>query len=193
MIAWINITVLLLSTALTYYFYVKSVSPAALEQKIGAVAYQTCGRYRIIAGVWMTVSIVNYILYLYYPLPLPLPLRFPWGWPISATIGLVIALPSGYLFYRGMKDAGEETMRPKKEHSLYSGIYEKIRHPQAAGESVTWLVIALLLNSPFLTLYSFVWFPIYYGMCVAEEKDLIIRYGQAYIEYRDKTGFVWPK
>jgi protein-S-isoprenylcysteine O-methyltransferase Ste14 len=30
-------------------------------------------------------------------------------------------------------------------------------------------------------------------MCKAEEKDLVIRYGKPYLEYRKNTGFLIPK
>ena len=46
MIAWINLCVLVVSTVLTLYFYVKSASPAALEKRIGEQAYARCTRYR---------------------------------------------------------------------------------------------------------------------------------------------------
>ena len=95
--------------------------------------------------------------------------------------------------YIGTRDAGEEAMVPKKEHTLYGGIYETIRHPQAIGEFFLWFSIAFWLNSPFLVLITFLWIPIYYLMCIAEEKDLVIRYGQPYIEYRDRVGFLIPK
>ncbi len=93
----------------------------------------------------------------------------------------------------GIRAAGPETLEPKKEHTLYAGIYEKVRHPQAIGESVIWFSIALWLNSPFLVIYSFIWIPIFYIMCWAEERDLIIRYGQPYLDYRDRVGFLIPK
>ncbi len=193
MIAWINFVVLIISTLLVLYFYVKSVGPAALEQKIGPAAYKKCTQYRFIAGLFMGVVTINYILYVFYPLPIPLPHTFPWSWWVSALIAVVIALPSGYVWYRGMRDAGEETMVVKKEHTMYGGIYEKIRHPQAVGELPFWWVIAFLLHSPFLVLYSFVWIPIFIAMCLAEERDLRIRYGQAYVEYQKRTGFLLPK
>ena len=98
-----------------------------------------------------------------------------------------------YLMIKGMKDAGEETLEPKKEHTLYTGIYDTIRHPQAIGESFLWFPFALWFNSPFLVLYSFVWIPVMYIMCIAEEKDLILRYGEPYLEYRRHTGFLIPK
>jgi len=192
MIAWINFIILALATIGTAVFYIKSVGPAALAEKIGPDAYPKCARYRLIAAILMTVTLVNYVIYLFYPLPLGLPLQFGWGWPLSIAMGLIIGLPATYIFFRGMKDAGEETMQPKQEHTLYGGIYQKIRHPQAVGESPLWLVFALLLNSPFLAIFSLVWFPIYYWFCLAEEKDLVLRYGQSYRNYQQQTGFLFP-
>jgi methanethiol S-methyltransferase len=129
MIPWINFAVLIVSSFLFIFFYVKSVSPAALEKRIGASAYRKCATYRMVASVFMMVVAVNYVLCHWFPLPLPLPDNFPWPYWVSAVIAAVIAAPSLYLMLRGVKDAGEETMRPKREHEMYGGIYEWIRHP----------------------------------------------------------------
>jgi protein-S-isoprenylcysteine O-methyltransferase Ste14 len=56
-----------------------------------------------------------------------------------------------------------------------------------------WWVIAFLLHSPFLVVYSFVWIPIFIAMCKAEERDLLVRYGEPYAEYQKQTGFMLPK
>jgi len=93
----------------------------------------------------------------------------------------------------GMKDAGEEAVRPRKEHAMFGGIYAKLRHPQAAGEVFIWLVIAFLLNSPFLAVYSLLFIPIFLVMCLAEEKDLLLRFGAPYAEYMRTTGAYFPK
>jgi len=193
MIAWINFTLLVISALLTLYFYVQSAGPAALEKTIGLRAYQKCTQYRRLAAFFMTSAGVNYVVYFFYPLPVPLPRTFPWPWWVSALLALAIALPSGYLLWRGMRDAGAETMWVQKEHTLYGGIYEQIRHPQAAGELPFWWVLALLLHSPFLALFSFLWVPIFVLMCLAEERDLLIRYGEAYAEYQRRTGFLIPR
>ncbi|MFX1561465.1 MAG: methyltransferase family protein [Promethearchaeota archaeon] len=190
---WLNIIVLVVSSILFPYFYVRSVSPAQLEKKIGESAYPKCMRYRLIAGTFEGITVINYVVYLFYPLPIGLPLVLQWSWFVSILIAIIILIPSVYLMVIGMKDAGRETLEPKKEHTLYGGIYETIRHPQAIGESVLWFPIALFLNSPFLVLYSFVWIPIFYIMCIAEERDLVIRYGKPYLEYRNRVGFLIPK
>jgi protein-S-isoprenylcysteine O-methyltransferase Ste14 len=193
MIPWVNVAILAVSTILSLYFYVKSAGPAALEKKIGPSAYAKCTRYRLVFSIFLGITCVTYVIYFFYPLPLSLPRTFPWPWWMSALIAVLIAIPSGYLLFRGTKDAGEETLLVKKEHTLYGGIYEKMRHPQALGEAPTWWVMAFLLHSPFLALYSFVWVPIFIAMCLAEERDLLIRYGEAYAEYRERTGFLIPK
>jgi protein-S-isoprenylcysteine O-methyltransferase Ste14 len=192
-IAVINLIVLVLSTFFMAFFYIKSVGPAALEKKIGEKAYPRCKLYRIVASAFEFIAMINYIVYFFYPLPLALPRTFPWDWWVSTLIAVFIFIPSGYLMWRGLKDAGEESLAPKKKHKLYGGIYQKIRHPQATGEVAMWWVIAFALNSPFLAIYSLVWLPIFYLFCWAEERDLVIRYGETYLKYRQNTGFVIPK
>ena len=174
-------------------FYLKSVYPATLTQKIGLKAYTRCSYYRITASVFELVVILNYILYFFFPLPIHLQQYFIWDYWFSLTLSFLILIPSLYIMLRGVKDAGREALFPDKEHTLYSGIYEKIRHPQALGEAFIWWSVALILNSPFLFLYSIVWFPLFYWFCRAEEKDLVVRYGTPYMDYKQRTGMFFPK
>jgi len=192
MFAWINFAVLVWSSIMFLFFYVRSVSPAAQEMVIGPRAYQRCFYYRLVSGAFELIIIVNYVLYLFYPLPISLTEKFPWAWWISILIGLVIGVPATVLMLVGLRDAGEEAIHPKKEHSIYAGIYNKIRHPQAVGEVFLFAVVALLLNSPFLTLFSLIYFPIFILLCYAEEQDLLLRYGQPYADYCKQTGAFWP-
>ena len=193
MLNWINLILLILSTGLMAFFYIKSVYPATLAQKIGLKAYARCAYYRIIASIFELIVIINYLFYFFLPLPIFIPQFFIWDYWISIFIAFVILIPSLYLLLKGVKDAGRESLFPDKEHALYSGIYEKIRHPQAFGEAFIWWSVALILNSPFLFLYSIVWFPLFYWFCKAEEKDLLIRYGEQYFDYKERTGMFFPK
>ena len=59
---------------------------------------------------------------------------------------------------------------------------------------IAWINFVLfLLHSPSLVLCSLVWIPVFTIMCLPEERDLVIRYGEAYEEYRQRTGFLIPK
>ncbi len=193
MIAWTNFTVLLMATILFPLFYVRSVSPAGREKLIGEQAYRLCFHDRLVAGALEFVITVNFILYYFFPLETPLPKTFPWAWWVSLVIALAIGIPAAILMFIGTRDAGEETMRPRKEHAMYSGIYDRIRHPQAVGEVFLFPVFAILLHSPFLALFSLLYFPIFIIMCHAEEQDLLLRYGESYGAYCRKTGAFLPK
>ncbi len=194
MIPWINFFVCILSSIFFLLFYVRSVRPAGRALIEGPTAYQKCYIDRLISGVFEGVITLNYILFLFFPLPcLPISGQFPWPWWISILIGLVIGIPSCWLMVKGARDAGEETVKPNINHTMYSGIYKKMRHPQATGEVFLFGVIGFLLNSPFLVLYSLVFFPIFIVLCYVEEQDLLLRFGQPYAEYCKHTGSFWPK
>ena len=184
---------MLASSLFASYFYIKSVQPAVLEKKIGEKAYKKCATYRFIASVFMFLIICTQLVYFFFPIHIKFLRFFPWDYWISVLIAIIILIPSLTLMIKGIIDAGKETIRPSKEQTLYSGIYEKIRHPQALGEVWLWWIFPFLLNSPFLALYSLIAIPIFYLFCVFEEKDLKIRYGQAYIDYKERTGMFIPK
>lgn len=193
MIAWINVAVMLFASLLFLFFYVRSVSPAGRAKIIGPHAFRLCYYDRLASGVCELVITANFVLYYFFPLPAPLPVRFPWPWGISLIIAVLIGIPATLLMLIGLRDAGEEALVPKKEHTMYGGIYASLRHPQAVGEVFLFPVIAILLHSPFLTLFSLIYFPIFILLCYAEEQDLLLRYGDAYAEYCKRTGAFWPR
>ncbi|MBY8987840.1 MAG: isoprenylcysteine carboxylmethyltransferase family protein, partial [Candidatus Lokiarchaeota archaeon] len=155
--------------------------------------FKRCYYYRIIASSFMGIILITQIVYFYYPLPINFPRFFPWDYWVSILITILIVVPSLIIMLKGVHEAREETIKPSKNHSLYSGIYTKIRHPQAIGELGIWWIVPFLLNSPFLGAFSLIWIPVFYLFCVYEEKDLELRYGEAYIEYKKKTGMFFPK
>jgi protein-S-isoprenylcysteine O-methyltransferase Ste14 len=193
MIEWINFILMLVFPVLSAYYYAQSVSIIQLERKIGVKAYKRCEQYSYISLFFFIMICITYLVYYFFPLPVPLPQTFPINGWILGPIAALFIIPLGYVYYRAVKDAGEETIRPKKDSELYSGIYAKIRHPQAAALLPIGWILGFILNSPFLVLLSFIWVPAFYLMCLAEEKDLILRYGDTYREYMKKTGFFFPK
>ncbi|MHA1909214.1 MAG: methyltransferase family protein [Candidatus Thorarchaeota archaeon] len=193
MIEWLNLILLIGSCLTSLFFYIKSVQPARLEQEIGEIAYEKCERYRIYASIPFGVFFVSYVLYVFYPLPLPIPNELPWDYSISIIVAIIWAIPAFALMGIGVRHAGEETLTPKKEHTMYGGIYNRIRHPQSLGEVWVGHILALVLHHTFLFLFSFIWIPIFYYMTVVEERDLIIRYGKPYEEYRERVGMYFPK
>ena len=167
MAPWLNVGVLVASTILTFGFYVASAGPARLSQRIGAeAAYHRCTVYRTLSGVFMTVAGADYVVYAFRPLPWSFPEHFPWPYWVSVIIAVVIAIPSGVVWFRGMK---------------------------AAGEVWYWWVFAFLCHSPFLAIYSVVWLPLFHLMSRAEERDLLVRFGEDYRVYMERTGMYMPR
>ncbi|MFX1368328.1 MAG: methyltransferase family protein [Promethearchaeota archaeon] len=193
MIEWLNLLLLIACTITSLYFYLKSVQPAKLERQIGEIAYEKCEQYRVYASIPFALFFISCVIYVFYPLPLPLPNELPWDYSISIITAVIIAIPSFAIMGIGVKAAGAETLSPKKEHKMYGGIYNTIRHPQAWGEVWVAIIVALVFNRTFLFLFGFIWFPIFYYMTVIEERDLILRYGQPYVEYRERVGMYFPK
>ena len=145
------------------------------------------------ASIPFAFFFISYVVYVFYPLPLPIPNELPWDYTISVILAIIVTIPSFALMGIGVKHAGTETLSPKKEHTLYGGIYNRIRHPQALGEVWVAHIVALVLHRTFLFLFAFLWIPVFYYMSVVEERDLIVRYGKPYEEYRERVGMFFPK
>lgn len=176
MIAWINFFVLLMATLLVLSLELKSAKPAALEEKLGAVAYDRCTRYRMLASLLMGLAGISYIIYFLYPLPMPLPRTFPWSWWVSAGIAAAFTLPGAYLWWREMNAAANESNWISSQP--YGDVYERNQHPHLASELPFWWSIAFLLHSPFLVLFSLVWAIGLEAISWVEERDLLLRYRQ---------------
>lgn len=176
MVAWINLFVLLMATFLVLYLELMSAKPAALEEKMGAVAYDRCTQYRMLASLLMGVAGISYIIYFLYPLPMPLPRTFPWSWWVSAGIAAAFTLPGAYLWWREMNVAANESHWNSSQS--YGDVYERNQHFQLASELPFWWSIAFLLHSPFLVLFSFVWAIGLGAISLVEDRDLLLRYRQ---------------
>lgn len=186
MIAWINFVVLLVATLLVLYLELKSAEPAALEKKIGAIAYNRCTRYRLLASGLMALAGINYILYFLYPLPIALPRTFPWSWWVSAGIAAAFSLFSASLWWREMSAAAEES--DWISGKSYGDVYDRNQHPHLASELPFWWSIAFLLHSPFLVLFSLVWAIGLELTSRAETRGLLLRDRQR----RDRNGVLQP-
>lgn len=192
MVAWINFGMMLLFITLFTVLYIRSVSPARLEAKLGDRAYTHCGKVRAVSIFFLIAVMVNYLLFDIYPLPIEALMTFNWSYWISLALALVIAIPTTYMVATGMKDAGDEAVQPDKDSEMFRGIYDRIRHPQT-WEYAYFFAIALLLDNPFLLLFSLIWLPLMVLMMRAEEKDLILRYGEDYEDYMQRTGRLLPR
>jgi len=75
-----------------------------------------------------------------------------------------------------------------------SGIYAMVRHPLYLGNFFMWLAPVLILTDLWFTLFFCAFYWIYYERIMfAEEQFLRKKFGQAYLDWANKTPAFFPK
>ncbi len=193
MIEWINLIILIISVFIFSYLYLLSIQPVKRSEIRGEKAWKECANFRAIAGIFMCISVANFILWIWFPIPF-LDFKVDRNYIGGIIIGLIILVICLPIMIKGEKDAGTETMKPSKDTKMYGGIYKYIRHPQTLGEWPTFIGLAFFINSWFLVFVSAMWIIIYTPIMIYfEEKDLIRRFGDSYLDYQKQTGALFPK
>lgn len=190
----INFVILIVSFIIMSYLYTLSVQPKKRSEEYGDKAWKQCQFFRTIGGFFELISIINLILWIWFPLPIVDSWRISENIWIGIIIGICILIPCGILLTIGIIEAGSETLAPSKDTQMYGGIYNYIRHPQTLGEFPMFVAVSFILNSWFLVLFSTIGIVIYIPIMIYyEEKDLVRRFGKEYIEYKERTGALFPK
>jgi protein-S-isoprenylcysteine O-methyltransferase Ste14 len=191
-IAWFNLLSLHVSALLFAYLTTLSVMPVTREEMVGEAAWKECAKLRSISFLFAGIMILNTILWIWFPIP-------ELAWILSSNplfgiiTGIIIGVPCFIIMMIALRDAGMEMHAPQKETQLHGGIYKKLRHPGAVGEMPLYVVIALFVNSLFLTFWMIAFISIFTPIHLYyEEKDLLKRFGDEYAEYRRNTPAVFP-
>jgi protein-S-isoprenylcysteine O-methyltransferase Ste14 len=176
------------------YTYIISIQPMKRAEKRGDKAWKECKTFRSVGGIFELISVINLILWIWYPLPLLGEWRISSNIWVGLIIGLCMLVPCLILVGKGVIDAGSETLSPSKETEMYGGIYNHIRHPQSLGEFPLFVALGFMLNSWFFVLISLIFIIVYIPIMIHfEEKDLVRRFGDKYKEYQEHTGALFPK
>jgi protein-S-isoprenylcysteine O-methyltransferase Ste14 len=188
------IIILLFLSAGTYLF----LGHLSVSRSIKSLGHETVPGYgpillRIASISALILHFISFLLYKAFPVFPGIPAEFAWNRWFSFAAAIMIGLPATVIWIRGVIDAGPESIALKDKTASTRGIYGKIRHPQALGKMAFPLAIALLLNSPFLSVFSLAWIPAFFVLCRIEEKDLELQLGQEYIDYKGSTGFFVPR
>jgi protein-S-isoprenylcysteine O-methyltransferase Ste14 len=190
---WEYITIVIVSLLLFAAPYIISLMPAKLAQSRGDGAWKVCKRLRYFGTLFMIISLIIMVLWLWMPFP---PLAWainpnPWIGIILGALVFVLPIP---IWWRGFRDSGSECHEPSNESQMFGGIYNHIRHPQTLGEISWFIAVPLFVNSFLLLLINGVFLLIYIPIMVyVEEKDLIRRFGDEYRDYQKRTGALFPK
>ena len=193
-VAWVNFICMNIAGTMMIYTYIISLNPATREETRGEIAWKECARYRWYSNFCEWILIANIILWIWFPIPI-LNWKVHTNILVGIIIAIVIAVPCSLVLLKGTLDAGAETFGPLKEGTvLNKGIYKYIRHPQTIGEMPLFIAGSFLINSLFLVIWWSVYIVLYIIIIIPfEEKELIKRFGNAYIEYKKITGAFLPK
>lgn len=123
-----------------------------------------------------------------------------WDWPFSSvlsSVGMILVLPSFYLFYRSHQDLGlnwSPTLEVRKGHELCTqGIYKKIRHPMYASIFLGLLAQFLLAQNSFVGFVGLISFGLLYFVRLPREENLmILQFGRSYQDYMKETYRLIP-
>ena len=190
----VNFISLLVGFFIMAYFYTISIQPMKRAEKRGDRAWNECKNFRSIAGLGEMISIINLILWVWYPLPIVGEWRISTNIWVGILIGISITVPCLIIMMKGAHDAGSETLKPSKDTEMYGGIYNYIRHPQTLGEFPLFPAFAFIFNSWFLVIISTIFIVLYTPIMIHyEESDLVKRFGEKYLQYKQKTGALFPK
>ena len=193
MFEWINLAILISSMLLFSILYAFSVMPTIRGEKKGKEIWKECRNLRIAGSVFEGIILIAMILWIWFPIE-----NLNWKifsrWWIGIVVSLLFFIPCGIIMFKGVKDAGKETLTPSRDTEMSSGIYKYIRHPQTTGEMPMFPAFGLAINSWFMVLIMVVFIIVYVPVIqYFEEKDLTKKFGDSYTEYQKTTGAFLPK
>jgi len=125
-----------------------------------------------------------------------------WSFPLQLPssvylqfIGVVLTLTGYFVFIWSVRARGRYSVSwamPEDQKLVTWGPYHYVRNPSYLGYFLMFLGLFLVWSNVF-TVFPFLAIPGYYRVAVEEEGLLEKRFGEAYVEYRKKTGRFIPK
>jgi protein-S-isoprenylcysteine O-methyltransferase Ste14 len=133
-----------------------------------------------------------YILYpkwvSYFKIPLSTPLRL-------ATTGVTLSsLPLLFWIHHHLGSFWSSDLEVQEEHHLVtSGLYQWIRHPMYTALLLFYAGTSLTSANWLVLIPNFASIMIMLSRIEKEEEMLLKKFGQEYLEYKDRTGTLLPK
>ena len=125
-----------------------------------------------------------------------------WSFPLQLPssvyvqfIGVVLTVTGYFVFIWSVGARGRYSVSwamPEDQKLVTWGPYRYVRNPSYLGYFLMFFGLFLVWSNVF-TVFPFLAIPGYYRVAVEEEGLLEKRFGEAYVEYRKKTGRFIPK
>ena len=177
---------MVISTVRKYFTSKQAKKGMAKEKRTGLDIF-----FLIINGIGMVIPLIyvftSKLDFANYYLP-------DWvGW-----LGVLIILDAAWLLFLSHRDLGRHwtiSVGLREGHTLITtGIYKYLRHPMYAAHLV-WAIGQILILHNWIAGYSFIvtMLPFYFYRSRKEEEMLIEEFRDEYLEYKQKTGALFPK
>lgn len=167
----------------------------AYKEKYKELAYRYAFAHYGIPGLALILSAVAHAGYMNGPV-------IPTGWwtIVFIVLGWFMVCIGALLWIRGVFTFGADNLAmlyvyyPEEGKIISSSIYSVLRHPVYAGVLRVGIGLALLNGNANAIAFAIL-MPL--GLTswirLVEEKELIERFGQSYLDYRKRTPAFWPK
>jgi protein-S-isoprenylcysteine O-methyltransferase Ste14 len=168
---------------------------SSYKEKYKELAYRNAFAHYGMPGSALIIGAVAHAGYMNGPV-------IPTGWwtIIFFVAGWFMLCVGALLWIRGTFSIGADNLamlyvyHPEEGKVINSGLYGILRHPIYAGVMRVAIGLTLLNgNGNSIVFAVFVPLGIISWIRLIEEKELIERFGQAYLEYRKSTPALWPK
>lgn len=166
------------------------------RERHGELAYRNALVRLVLPGLALIFASIAYTGFIPGP-------RIPLDWwhAIRPYVGWYFTLVGAVLWLRAVITFGLDNLAmlyvyfPEKGRQVDTSIYDILRHPVYAGALRLCLGLACLNGNIFAVIFGFLVFPfgLFAWVRLVEERDLIERFGEGYIDYRKSTPAFWPQ
>ncbi|MEW6401423.1 MAG: isoprenylcysteine carboxylmethyltransferase family protein [Chloroflexota bacterium] len=165
------------------------------KEKYGKLAYRNAFAHFAVPGLGSIFAAIAHAGYMNGP-------RVPQGWWNMAfdILGWFLLITGLVLWIRSVLTFGVGNLamlyvyHPEEGKIVNSAIYNVLRHPIYAGALRVGLGLALINGNANSLAFALLMPLGFFGWIrLVEEKELIDRFGQSYVEYRKRVPAFWPK
>jgi protein-S-isoprenylcysteine O-methyltransferase Ste14 len=165
------------------------------QERYKGLAYRNAFAHFAIPGLALIFGAIAHAGYMNGPF-------VPQGWwtIIFIFLGWLMLIVGAVLWIRGILTFGLDNLallyvyHPEESKIVDSGIYSILRHPIYAGALRVGIGLALLNgNANALAFALLIPLGFFGWIRLVEERELIQRFGNSYIEYRRRVPAFWPK
>ena len=121
------------------------------------------------------------------------PSRIPVTQWIMILIGALLVVIAIILYKLSYKVAIIDTKKGGSSELITRGIYAHIRHPHYLGGIVWALSFTFFFRSYWVLLVWIISLPMFYYLARSEEKKLIEKFGEDYLDYKKRVGMFLPR